>query len=177
MNTQQKQSLNGYGKRPLWQWIIFYVIVGGLIYALIYYFIIAKHGGYGSTTYRSPSTNTTVPTNSSVIYTLKTDASHNTYLADAQGRALYVYDGDTAGSGTSTCTGTCATNWPPYIYSAAASPNLSAAMQVSGDLTIITRSDNTRQFAWKGKPLYYFVGDTQAGQTTGDGVNGFHLAR
>lgn len=38
----------GYGKRPLWQWIVLYVIVGGVIYAGIYYFVIAKRGGYGS---------------------------------------------------------------------------------------------------------------------------------
>jgi len=26
-----------YGKRPLWQWIIFYLLIGGIIYALLYY--------------------------------------------------------------------------------------------------------------------------------------------
>lgn len=36
----------GYGKRPLWQWIAIYVVVGGLIYGAVYYFYIAKKGGY-----------------------------------------------------------------------------------------------------------------------------------
>lgn len=36
----------GYGKRPLWQWIVIYLIIGGLVYAAIYYFVIAKRGGY-----------------------------------------------------------------------------------------------------------------------------------
>jgi hypothetical protein len=27
-----------YGKRPLWQWIALYVVVGGAVYAAIYYF-------------------------------------------------------------------------------------------------------------------------------------------
>lgn len=31
----------GYGKRPLWQWIVIYLIVGGILYALVYYFVIA----------------------------------------------------------------------------------------------------------------------------------------
>ncbi|MBI3342105.1 hypothetical protein HY024_03195 [Candidatus Curtissbacteria bacterium] len=33
-----------YGKRPLWQWIVIYVIVGAVAYGLIYYFVFAKNG-------------------------------------------------------------------------------------------------------------------------------------
>lgn len=36
----------GYGKRPLWQWILLYVIIGGIIYVAVYYLVIAKNGGY-----------------------------------------------------------------------------------------------------------------------------------
>lgn len=35
-----------YGKRPLWQWILLYIIIGGLIYGGVYYFFLAKKGGY-----------------------------------------------------------------------------------------------------------------------------------
>ena len=38
----------GYGKRPLWQWIILYVIIGAIVYGLIYYFVLAKKGGYSN---------------------------------------------------------------------------------------------------------------------------------
>lgn len=38
----------GYGKRPLWQWVAIYVVVGGLIYGAVYYFYIAKKGGYST---------------------------------------------------------------------------------------------------------------------------------
>ncbi len=48
---------NGYGKRPLWQWILIYVVIGGVIYGLIYYFVIAKKGGYS---YNSSSPSQTV---------------------------------------------------------------------------------------------------------------------
>ena len=41
----QKKSY-GYGKRPLWQWILLYVVVGAVAYGAIYYFVIAKKGGY-----------------------------------------------------------------------------------------------------------------------------------
>lgn len=40
------EQKGGYGKRPLWQWIVIYLIIGGVIYGLIYYFAIAKRGGY-----------------------------------------------------------------------------------------------------------------------------------
>lgn len=43
-----------YGKRPLWQWIVFYLIIGGIIYALLYYSGIIKLGNYG---YNSGSNN------------------------------------------------------------------------------------------------------------------------
>ncbi|MDO8619328.1 MAG: hypothetical protein Q7R49_05295 [Candidatus Daviesbacteria bacterium] len=39
---------SGYGGRPMWQWILIYVVVGGIIYFLIYYFVLAKNGGYNS---------------------------------------------------------------------------------------------------------------------------------
>ncbi len=37
-----------YGKRPLWQWVVFYIIVGGIIYALLYYSGIIRQGNYGN---------------------------------------------------------------------------------------------------------------------------------
>lgn len=36
-----------YSKRPLWQWILIYIVIGAIIYGLIYYFVFAKKGGYG----------------------------------------------------------------------------------------------------------------------------------
>ena len=39
---------SGYGKRPLWQWIVIYLVIGGIAYFLIYYFVLAKKGGYGT---------------------------------------------------------------------------------------------------------------------------------
>ncbi len=36
----------GYGKRPMWQWILIYAVVGGIVYFLIYYFVLAPKGGY-----------------------------------------------------------------------------------------------------------------------------------
>ena len=91
-------------------------------------------------------------------------------LVDANsGLALYTSDGDTVAN-QSSCTGGCLVIWPSH----AASANETA----SGNFTIFKRSDNgTLQWAYKGKPLYTFVQDTAGANGTGDGVQGFHLAR
>jgi len=52
-----------YGKRPLWQWVILYVVVAIAIYGLIYYFVLAKKGGsYNSNTAVAPTAMQTSPT-------------------------------------------------------------------------------------------------------------------
>lgn len=37
---------NGYGKRPLWQWAVIYLVVAAVVYGLVYYFVLARPGGY-----------------------------------------------------------------------------------------------------------------------------------
>lgn len=48
MDNYDKDSNKGYGKRPLWQWVLIYLIIGGVIYGAVYYFFLAKKGGYSS---------------------------------------------------------------------------------------------------------------------------------
>lgn len=38
------QKPSPYGKRPLWQWIILYLVIGIIVYGLVYYFVFAKKG-------------------------------------------------------------------------------------------------------------------------------------
>jgi flagellar basal body-associated protein FliL len=33
-----------YGKRPLWQWIVIYLVVAAIAYGAIYYFVFAARG-------------------------------------------------------------------------------------------------------------------------------------
>ena len=40
------------------------------------------------------------------------------------------------------------------------------------DWTVIRRDDGRTQWAYKGKPLYYWVKDQKPGDRTGDGFNG-----
>ena len=81
-------------------------------------------------------------------------------LVDAKGMTLYTTGNDTI-PGKSTCNGPCATNWPPLTAAADA-----ASM---GDWTVVTRDDNTKQWAYKGKPLYTYKTDAKEGDVTGDG--------
>jgi predicted lipoprotein with Yx(FWY)xxD motif len=91
-----------------------------------------------------------------------------TYLTDGQGNTLYLFVADP--SGKSTCNGSCAAAWPPF----AAKGTAKAGSGVdSAKLTTITRDDGSKQVAYDGHALYYFVQDTSAGATTGQGVNGF----
>ncbi|MBL8310102.1 MAG: hypothetical protein JNL19_06755 [Burkholderiales bacterium] len=76
---------------------------------------------------------------------------------------LYTFDRDTADSGKSVCNGPCASNWPPLF----AADGATAAAPYS----IITRDDGKKQYAYKGKPLYYWAKDAKPGDKTGDGFN------
>ena len=40
----------------------------------------------------------------------------------------------------------------------------------------LTRPDGATQVTYGGLPLYYWQGDTKAGDVTGDGVEGFSIA-
>ena len=80
-------------------------------------------------------------------------------LTNDAGMTLYVFDKDTGGK--SACTGPCAGNWPPLTATASAMP--------MGDFTIITRDDGTKQWAYKGRPLYAWKNDKKPGDITGDG--------
>ncbi len=84
-------------------------------------------------------------------------------LTGANGMTLYTFDKDVAGSAKSVCNGPCAANWPPLIATEADSP--------AGDFTVITRDDGKRQWAFKGKPLYFWAKDSKPGDKTGDGFN------
>ena len=89
-------------------------------------------------------------------------------LGGPNGMTLYTFDKDSAGK--SVCNGQCATNWPPLM-----AVDADAA---SGDYSLVTRDDGKKQWALKGKPLYYWVKDTKPGDTTGEGVMGaWHVAK
>ena len=91
-------------------------------------------------------------------------------LTGSNGMTLYTFDKDPAGGGKSVCNDACATNWPPLLAM--------SGDAASGDYSIVTRDDGKKQWAVKGKPLYYWVKDQKSGDKTGDGVNNvWHVAK
>lgn len=125
-------------------------------------------GGYSSSSGSNSNGSANTNVNNSVL-TTKTDPSAGQYLADSSGKALYTYGSDSAN--TSNCTSSCLANWPAYADSG-------ATTGLPANVGVITRSDNgKKQYTYKHMPLYYFAGDTAAGQVTGDGVGGFSVAR
>jgi predicted lipoprotein with Yx(FWY)xxD motif len=91
-------------------------------------------------------------------------------LTGPNGMTLYTHAGDTATS--SSCTGGCATAWPPLETKG--QPTAQAG--VTGQLGTLTRPDGATQVTYGGLPLYYWQGDTKAGDATGNGVEGFSIA-
>ena len=81
------------------------------------------------------------------------------------GFTLYAFDSD-LGSAGSTCNDSCATNWPPVLVTDGEVANISG-------LSLVTRDDESSQAAYKGRPLYFYSGDTEASDTSGQSVSGW----
>jgi predicted lipoprotein with Yx(FWY)xxD motif len=89
-------------------------------------------------------------------------------LVDSQGRTLYLFQQDTGTK--STCSGACATAWPPLR--ASGKPTAGSGVKASL-LGTTKRSDGKPEVTYDGHPLYLYQGDSKAGDTNGQGINGF----
>lgn len=47
----EQKPTKGYGKRPVWQWVVIYLIIAVIVYGLIYLIFIHKGGGGGTRAY------------------------------------------------------------------------------------------------------------------------------
>ena len=142
----------------------------------------AAYGGYGtpvggSTTSGSTTSGSTtsgtqaMPASPSAgpATALKTETTRaGRVLASSRGLTLYYYGEDKRGSGTSVCTGGCATAWPPL----AAPVKAPAGVRLPGALGMITRPGGVKQVTINGFPVYLYAGDKAPGQDTGNGVEG-----
>jgi len=97
-----------------------------------------------------------------------TRGSLGTFLTDSSGRTLYLWMADK--SDQPTCYNSCAQFWPPLLTKSA--PTAGSGVD-AGKLGISKRTDGTTQVTYNGHPLYYFAEDRAAGDTTGEGNNGF----
>jgi predicted lipoprotein with Yx(FWY)xxD motif len=126
--------------------------------------IAASGGGSKQTAAASgPSPNPTTPAS---IALGKTPLG--SVLVDPHGRTLYLFEADK--SGMSACSGSCASVWSPLM--ASGTPHAGAGLQAA-KLGTIARSEGGRQVTYNDHPLYTYVGDAKAGDTTGQGLDQF----
>jgi predicted lipoprotein with Yx(FWY)xxD motif len=98
------------------------------------------------------------------------------YLADASGRALYVFGADSAGDceapPVSDCVEDCPLSWPIFH----ADPRVLAAGIDEAAFGSFTRADGLPQTTYYGWPLYYYANDAKPGDVTGHGSGVWGLA-
>jgi predicted lipoprotein with Yx(FWY)xxD motif len=116
------------------------------------------YGGGGG----APSTSSGPAT----VATSNTDLG--TVLVDGNGRTLYLFQKDQPNQ--SACSDACVSAWP--VQSSSGTPKAGNGVSASL-LGTIKRSDGTTQVTYNKHPLYYYSGDTQAGQQNGQGLNAF----
>jgi predicted lipoprotein with Yx(FWY)xxD motif len=120
-------------------------------------------GGYGSSGTAPASGGA-----SSVATVSATSTSLGTILVDGSGRTLYVFGKDQPNQ--SACAGACAATWP--VDQSSGAPKAGSGVTASM-LGTIKRGDNTTQVTYNQHPLYYYAGDSGAGQQNGQGVDAF----
>jgi len=108
------------------------------------------------------------PAAAAVTVGVTNDPKLGAYFTGANGMTLYIFMGDKPD--VSSCSGSCATNWP--ALTAAAGTSITPPTGAMGDFSLITRPDGATQVAYNHQPLYYFAGDSVAGDTKGQGING-----
>jgi predicted lipoprotein with Yx(FWY)xxD motif len=117
----------------------------------------------------SSSAATTPAPATGVAVTVKHSGKLGTILAVGSKKlTVYMFEGDKGAA--SSCSGACASVWPPVTTSGGSTASGAAN---SADLGTITRSDGTTQVTYKGHPLYFFAKDKDSGDAYGQGVKGF----
>jgi predicted lipoprotein with Yx(FWY)xxD motif len=93
--------------------------------------------------------------------------SGGTFLTEG-GRTVYLWVKD--GMNKTTCTGACASAWPPVLAQGKLTASGGAK---AADLGTIARPGGGKQVTYDGHALYFFAGDSSAGQTSGQGSDSF----
>jgi predicted lipoprotein with Yx(FWY)xxD motif len=90
-------------------------------------------------------------------------------LVDASGRTLYLFEKDDEGD-ESYCDGDCAQEWPPYTTQG--QPQAGSGVDAA-KLSSFKREDGATQVTYDDHPLYYYEGDSSAGDVNGNGLDDF----
>ncbi len=108
---------------------------------------------------------TAAPAGATVAVQVAKNATLGKFLADQDGRTLYLFLKDT--KNVSNCSGNCAVTWPPLKAQDKASAQNGVDASLLGT---IQRQDGGTQVTYNGWPLYYYAPDKAMGDTKGQGV-------
>jgi predicted lipoprotein with Yx(FWY)xxD motif len=124
---------------------------------------------YGAQTTAAPTTAASTPaTTTGVVVASKHGKQGVILAAGPRKRTVYLFEGD---KGTvSSCSGECASLWPP-VRSAAAP--VAGAGVIAADLSTITRTDGTKQVTYNGHPLYFYAKDGDMSDAYGQAIKSF----
>lgn len=89
-------------------------------------------------------------------------AAAQTAMTNDAKMTLYTFDKDA--DGKSACYDDCAKNWPPYL-------GKEGETKAEG-WSLVDRTDGTKQWSYKGKPVYLYHEDAKEGDAKGDGKGG-----
>ena len=127
--------------------------------------------GSGSGSYGGSGTARTSNPPSGVATVSAATSELGTVLVDGSGRTLYLFEKDQPDQ--SACSGACAAAWP--VDKSSGTPKAGSGVNASL-LGTISRGDGTTQVTYNHHPLYYYSGDSGAGQQNGQGVDAFGAA-
>jgi predicted lipoprotein with Yx(FWY)xxD motif len=89
-------------------------------------------------------------------------------IVDSNGRTLYLFEKDK--NGRSACSGACAAYWPPLLSHGKPIARSGLKQLLLGTAR---RTNGAKQVTYAGHPLYRYAGDTNPGDTTGQGLQDF----
>jgi predicted lipoprotein with Yx(FWY)xxD motif len=123
-------------------------------------------GAYGGPVPTGTMTPVTAPLSTATL-------SGSPGFVNSTNHTVYVFDADLNAPNASACNGACAQEWPPITVAPGTS--------LPSPWTSFVRADGSTQLAYNTRAVYAFSGDTNAGNTNGDGLNAFggvwHVAR
>lgn len=133
-------------------------------------FILAGVAGCSSNTYDTKK-NSHQATNAAYEFSSNSyvhDTAVGTVMTTPQGMTVYTFDKDRGGQ--SNCYGECAMRWPPVTAASDAQP--------FGKMSVVERTDGSRQWAYGNKPLYTYHDDMAPGHVEGDDKGGvWHVVK
>ena len=157
-------------------------IAGLVVVAAIVVVVLALTGGSGkksaaasaatrapagaTSAYGTPSSSTGASSAGTIIQAQT--SSFGRLLTDGHGRKLYLFEADKPNVSKLSAAGLSI--WPPF---AATGKPQAKSGALAAKIGTITGANGKAQATYDGHPLYYYVGDTKPGQTTGQGVNQF----